>query len=166
MSPSLGAAQDPARTSGSTISDYTSAKSLPVVQTVSKDDISDVPEQWVNKDIPTDEIDPSVEYREQARKVYEGDEEFVSKTGAAAWLGESDPARVLARKAYMEFFDWTDFNILSALRGFCEKLILKGETQQVDRILDAFSTRWCECNPNHGFKATGKSPYPNHGTLF
>src|SRR5204863_3919991 len=27
------------------------------------------------------------------------------------------------------------------------------ESQQVDRILDAFAKRWCECNPNHGFKA-------------
>jgi len=160
LSPPLGATQDPARASGSTISDYTSAKSLSVVQTVGKDGISDVPEQGANKDIPTEEIDPSVECRAQARKVYEGDEEFVSKAGAAAWLGESSSERVLVRKAYMECFDWTDFNILSALRGFCGKLILKGETQQVDRILDAFSTRWCECNPNHGFKATGMSLIP------
>jgi Sec7-like guanine-nucleotide exchange factor len=26
----------------------------------------------------------------------------------------------------------------------------------VDRILMSLSERWCECNPNHGFKATGK----------
>jgi len=165
LSPSLGGTQDLARASGSTISDYTSAKSLPVAQAASKDGISDVLEQGANKDILFQEINPSVVYREQARKVYEGDEEFVSKAGAAAWLGESGPERASIRKAYMELFDWTDLNILSALRGFCEKLILKGETQQVDRILDALSTRWCECNPNHGFKATGKPPIPNQGVL-
>lgn len=156
LSPPLGGTQDPARASGSSISDYTSAKASPVVQTVDKDDFRDVDEQGVN-DNPTQETDPTVEYLEQAKKVYDGDEEFVSKAGAAAWLGESGSERALVRKAYMTCFDWTDLNILSALRGFCGKLILKGETQQVDRILDAFSARWCECNPNHGFKATGKS---------
>ena len=156
LSPSLGGNQDPARASGSTISDYTSAKTSPVVQTVDKDHIGQALERGVNNGIPAQETDPSVEYREQARRIHEGDEEFVSKAGAAAWLGESGPERALVRKAYMDLFDWTEINILSALRGFCGKLILKGETQQVDRILDAFSTRWCQCNLNHGFKATGK----------
>lgn len=32
----------------------------------------------------------------------------------------------------------------------------EGETQQVDRMLEAFSKRWCECNCNHGFKSFGK----------
>jgi Sec7-like guanine-nucleotide exchange factor len=60
----------------------------------------------------------------------------------------------------MAFFDWHLKNVLAALRDLCGHLILKGETQQVDRILDAFSVRWCRCNPNHGFKATGKAPRP------
>jgi hypothetical protein len=111
LSPSLGGTQDLARASGSTISDYTSAKSLPVAQAASKDGISDVLEQGADKDILFQEINPSVVYREQARKVYEGDEEFVSKAGAAAWLGESGPERASVRKAYMELFDWTDLNI-------------------------------------------------------
>ena len=157
LSPSLGGTQDPARASGSSISEYTSAKSSPVVPTVDKDDVCDVSQQEVN-DIPIQHIDPSVEYREQARKIHEGDEEFVSRAGAAAWLGESGSERAAVRKAYMDFYDWADLNILSALRVFCGKLILKGETQQVDRILDAFSTRWCICNPDHGFKATGRPP--------
>lgn len=55
----------------------------------------------------------------------------------------------------MSMFDFSSTNILSALRALCSKLVLKGESQQVDRIIDAFSKRWCECNPNHGFKNAG-----------
>ncbi len=147
--------QDSARASGSSISDYTSAKSLPVVQVDDKADVK-ADKGVVNKDDLGDPAEPDTNYHDQARKIYDGDEAFMSKAKAAAWLGESGPERGQVRKAYMELFDWTDLNILTALRGFCGKLMMKGETQQVDRILDAFSTRWCECNPNHGFKATGK----------
>lgn len=59
------------------------------------------------------------------------------------------------RRAYMELFDWSGVNILSALRIFCGRLVFKGETQQVDRIITAISKRWCECNQTHGFKSAG-----------
>lgn len=92
--------------------------------------------------------------KEQALKLYEaGGEEHNENEPTAAWLGGLDRAPI--RKAYMDQFDWSDMNILVALRSLCSRLALKGETQQVDRVLDAFSTRWCECNANHGFRATG-----------
>ncbi|KAI9814945.1 MAG: hypothetical protein M1832_005584 [Thelocarpon impressellum] len=100
-----------------------------------------------------DETEPTADDREKARKIYDGAEDFISKATAAAWLGESGLASARARKAYLQLFDWTNLNILAAMRSLCAKLILKGETQQVDRILDAVSTRWCQCNPHHGFKA-------------
>lgn len=103
----------------------------------------------IDRDLPT-EAD-----RAQAKQLYEGDESQVSNVTAAAWLGEPRPDRMRIRRAYVELFDWRDLNILAALRGLCGKLYLKGEAQQVDRVLDAFSNRWCACNPNHGFKATG-----------
>src|SRR5579871_801474 len=53
----------------------------------------------------------------------------------------------------MAMYDWTGMNILAAMRSLCEKLVLKGETQQVDRIVSAVAQRWCECNVNHGFKS-------------
>ncbi|KAL8789105.1 MAG: hypothetical protein Q9213_001368 [Squamulea squamosa] len=103
------------------------------------------------------DFDVTLPFREDkvlAQRVYEGDEKLVSKAKAAAWLGDAGPDRARVRRAYMELFDWQNLNILAALRDFCGRLLLKGETQQVDRILDAFSTRWCACNANHGFKAT------------
>ena len=103
------------------------------------------------------EIDPdqpSEMDRVQAKQIFDGDETLTTKSLAAAWLGEPDPVRTRVRQAYMELFDWKNLNILAALRGLCGKLYLKGEAQQVDRILDSFSSRWCACNPEHGFKAT------------
>ncbi|RDW87178.1 Sec7 domain protein [Aspergillus mulundensis] len=94
---------------------------------------------------------PSSEEKQQAQKLYDGHDEFVGDEPAAAWLGSPDRAKI--RAAYMALFDWSNMNILAALRGLCLRLLLKGETQQVDRVLDAFSTRWCQCNPHHGFKA-------------
>ena len=96
---------------------------------------------------------------EQARRLFDGDETFIRVQSAAAWLGEPGPHRAQVRGAYIGFFDWNNRTILAAVRELCGRLILKAETQQVDRILEAVSTRWCECNPNHGFKASGeKSP--------
>ena len=97
---------------------------------------------------------PNDSERLQAKIIFDGDDPELDKSKAAPWLGEVTPERARVRRAYMELFDWQNLNILAALRILCGKLFLKGETQQVDRILDAFSTRWCTCNPNHGFKAT------------
>jgi hypothetical protein len=91
--------------------------------------------------------------RERALRIFNGDEDFVTKAQAAALLGDMTLTSTRVRKAYMELFDWTGYSILQALRDLCSKLILKAETQQVDRILMSFSVRWCECNPHHGFKA-------------
>ena len=103
-----------------------------------------------------DECKPTPVDRETAIKVFNGDESVVVKSKAAAWLGDEGQERARIRRAYMDMFEWNDRNILAALRDLCSRLLLKGETQQVDRLLDAFSTRWCTCNPNHGFKAIGK----------
>lgn len=98
-------------------------------------------------------VDDGAEYRERARKIYEGDEEDVTKADASAWLGERNTLSKRTLAAYMDLFDFTGINILAALRLLCEKLELKGETQQFDRIITALSARWCACNSTHGFKA-------------
>ena len=144
----------------SPVSDYHSASS---VQSASK------PSDDIHFPEPTSEdaahklsveIDPSRPTEAdcaQAKQLYDGEESLVSKPMAAAWLGEPGSERMRVREAYMELYDWQNLNILASLRGLCGKLYLKGEAQQVDRILDAFSNRWCACNPSHGFKATGTS---------
>jgi Sec7-like guanine-nucleotide exchange factor len=95
--------------------------------------------------------------RERAQKIYDGNEDFVPKEKAAAWMGDESPIRSRTLIAYMKLYEFANLNILAALRSVCNRLVLKAESQQVDRILDAFAGRWCQCNPNHGFKVTGKS---------
>lgn len=99
--------------------------------------------------------DPTEDERQKAQNIYDGLEEFISKEKAAAWMGEEGPVRKRTLQAYMELYHFKDQSILTALRSICGRLILKAETQQVDRILVAFSKRWCDCNPTHGFKSNG-----------
>ncbi|KAL4783940.1 hypothetical protein BJX76DRAFT_357503 [Aspergillus varians] len=140
--------KDSPQASVSEISNYHTAANTP-----------SVPEgfEWKpdeGKTEPADDASPEPhmsEEKQQAQKLYDGEDEFVGNEPAAAWLG--NPKRAKVRAAYMELFDWSNMNILAALRALCLRLMLKGETQQVDRVLDSFSTRWCQCNPRHGFKA-------------
>ncbi|KAB2576337.1 SEC7-like protein [Lasiodiplodia theobromae] len=132
---------------------YQSASSLPIVQVEGGDVRTSA--EVVRTAPATASEEPTDEDREKAQQIYDGDENFLAKGKAAAWLGENTIASARCRKAYMEIYEWTGFSILLAMRDLCNRLVLKGETQQVDRILDSFANRWCECNPNHGFKSPG-----------
>jgi hypothetical protein len=154
------------RTSGSTRSVYKSATSLPIVQ-VEGDEIVEGPSKFLEGDEPfiqveePEQMDPTPDEitegdRDKAKKIYDGNEDFIQQSRAAAWLGEEGVVRQRTLIAYMELYDFMNLNILAALRMLCSKLVLKAESQQVDRILVAFSGRWCQCNPNHGFKVPGK----------
>lgn len=131
--------------------DY-SSHSLPIVQV----DGNDAPRPSVDtigarERPPSNDDDNEAEKR--ARRIFEGNEEDITRMEAAAWLGELKAFNKEVLAAYMQLFDFAGMNVLSTLRTLCGKLVLKGETQQFDRIITALSSRWCECNPNHGFKA-------------
>lgn len=100
--------------------------------------------------------DPTEDDRQKAQRIYDGSEDFIQKEKAAAWMGEEGPVRQRTLRAYMNLYDFQNKSIVESLRLVCSRLMLKAETQQVDRILVAFARQWCECNPNHGFKAVGK----------
>src|SRR5258708_23088069 len=51
----------------------------------------------------------------------------------------------------MELFDFKSKSILISLRLLCDKLYMKGESQQLNRIIEAFSQAWVKKNSNHGF---------------
>ena len=101
---------------------------------------------------------PTEDDRAKAQKIYDGNEDFIQQEKAAAWMGEEGPVRQRTLHAYMELYDFAACSIVYSLRQICDRLIFRAETQQVDRILMAFSKRWVTCNPNHGFKATGTFP--------
>lgn len=101
--------------------------------------------------------------RVKAQQIFDNTDEEIDSQSAGAWLGEAGPEREHARKAYMELFDWSDRSVIDSLRGLCDRIILRGETQQMDRIMDSFAQRWCECNLTHLYKSSGKMLlfYPN-----
>ncbi|KAI1148485.1 hypothetical protein F4825DRAFT_454426 [Nemania diffusa] len=96
--------------------------------------------------------EPTEDDRQKAQGIFDGDEDFIQKEKAAAWMGEEGPVRQRTLRAYMDLYDFENQSVLTALRQICSRLVFRAETQQVDRILVAFSKRWCDCNPNHGFK--------------
>ncbi|MCJ1396143.1 hypothetical protein MMC18_009032 [Xylographa bjoerkii] len=149
----------------SVLSDYKSATSklptpttpkLPTPTVEITPHVEDVTETTYDhvEELETNASEPTEDDRILAKKIFDGEDDAIERSGVAAWLGDSDAERTRVRTAYMDLFDWHNLNILAALRSFCNHLLLKAETQQVDRMLDAFSVRWCTCNPNHGFKAT------------
>jgi Sec7-like guanine-nucleotide exchange factor len=106
----------------------------------------------------TREKGPSTEedtIKETARALYNGDESLVSLGDTASWLMTTSAFNSKVRTAYMELFDFMGLDILTAVRRLCAKLLLKGETQQLDRLLEALAKRWYECNPENGMKDPG-----------
>ncbi|KAI0965521.1 hypothetical protein F4678DRAFT_485189 [Xylaria arbuscula] len=128
-----------------------SASSVPSVTI----DSSQASPQVTNGPLDEPEVtvgEPTEDDRQKAQGIFDGDEDFIQKGKAAAWIGEEGPVRQRTLRAYMDLYDFENDSILAALRQICSRLVFRAETQQVDRILIAFSKRWCECNPNHGFK--------------
>ncbi|QSZ31200.1 hypothetical protein DSL72_000763 [Monilinia vaccinii-corymbosi] len=144
---------------------YQSALSLPLLQVEGQEEgpPSSPPGMSDGEDIVAfeypdsegfDDVPPTEEDQLRAQKIYDGNEDFIQKEKATAWMGDEGADRARTLKAYMRLFDFANLNILASMRVLCSRLVLRGESQQVDRILDAFSKRWCESNPNHGFKST------------
>ncbi|KAI6244930.1 hypothetical protein HI914_06867 [Erysiphe necator] len=96
--------------------------------------------------------DKNVKDYEIAREIFDGNENSVPKDKAADWLGKEDISFKKILEFYFDLYNFKHLNVLAALRKLCGRLVLKAESQKIDRILLAFSSRWCECNPHHGFK--------------
>ncbi|KAG0704534.1 hypothetical protein DFH29DRAFT_981455 [Suillus ampliporus] len=95
----------------------------------------------------TDDTDVEEKGKDLAAKCYTEDEEFLAKEKIAEWLGGHGQVNKIALHHYMGYFDFTGLRLDNAFRRLCAKLYLKGETQQVDRILEEFSRRFWDCNP-------------------
>lgn len=86
-----------------------------------------------------------------ALKCWNEDETFKRREKIAEWLGGTSLIQQLARRHYMDQFDLAGLRIDATLRKLCDKLFLRAETQQVDRILSALSQRYFECNSQNIF---------------
>ncbi|KAJ3823819.1 hypothetical protein EV361DRAFT_794093 [Lentinula raphanica] len=98
--------------------------------------------------MPTDTSDMELRGQDLATRCWNEDEQFLGKEKIAEWLGGTGPINKAALQHYMSHFDFSGLRLDMAFRRLCAKLYLKAETQQVDRILEEFSRRYWECNPN------------------
>lgn len=60
----------------------------------------------------------------------------------------ADPFHIRALRAYISNFDFVDDPLDVALRKLLMHVGLPRETQQIDRVMEAFAGRYLECNPN------------------
>ncbi|KAF8209465.1 hypothetical protein K438DRAFT_2012239 [Mycena galopus ATCC 62051] len=103
--------------------------------------------------------------RELATRCWKEDEDFLRKEKHAEWLGSVKPINKAALHHYINFFDFTGLRLDLAFRRLCAKLYLKAETQQIDRILEEFSRRYWECNPNEPYGSSNIIHAVSHSLL-
>lgn len=65
------------------------------------------------------------------------------------------PVNQIALRFYMQYFKMHGQNLVDSFRDLCRKLHLKAESQEIDRIIEAFSARYFECNPTTVFGTAG-----------
>ncbi|KAJ8406657.1 hypothetical protein AAFF_G00295730 [Aldrovandia affinis] len=75
-------------------------------------------------------------------------EEGLNKTAIGDFLGEREDIHIQTLKAFVELHKFSDLNLVQALRQFLWSFRLPGEAQKIDRMMEAFATRYCDCNAN------------------
>ncbi|XP_053324646.1 cytohesin-4 [Spea bombifrons] len=77
----------------------------------------------------------------------------LSKTAIGEFLGQMNPLHIKVLQAFVEHHNLTRLGLVEALRQFLSRFRLPGEAQKIDRMMEAFSTHYCQCNPKI-FKST------------
>ncbi|TRY78949.1 hypothetical protein DNTS_018827 [Danionella cerebrum] len=80
-----------------------------------------------------------------AQFLYKG--EGLNKTVIGDYLGERDEFNIRVLQAFVELHEFADLNLVQALRQFLWSFRLPGEAQKIDRMMEAFAARYCQCNP-------------------
>ncbi|WRT65157.1 uncharacterized protein IL334_002100 [Kwoniella shivajii] len=103
----------------------------------------------------THEEDEEERGRRLACEFLEDDFTSVPKDKVAEFLGGPRPINAVALKYYMQYFDMKAQTLVDSFRDLCQKLHLKAESQEIDRIIEAFSARYFDCNPTTVFGTPG-----------
>uniref|UniRef100_A0A674PP80 Cytohesin 3 n=1 Tax=Takifugu rubripes TaxID=31033 RepID=A0A674PP80_TAKRU len=80
-----------------------------------------------------------------AQFLYKG--EGLNKTVIGDYLGERDDFNIKVLLALWSFTSSLTSNLVQALRQFLWSFRLPGEAQKIDRMMEAFASRYCQCNP-------------------
>lgn len=71
----------------------------------------------------------------------------LSKTAIGEYLGQRDSLNIQVLQAFVRCHDLNQLGLVEALRRFLGSFRLPGEAQKIDRIMEAFSAHYCQCNP-------------------
>ncbi|XP_055916532.1 brefeldin A-inhibited guanine nucleotide-exchange protein 1 [Eupeodes corollae] len=77
------------------------------------------------------------------------EEERLDKTFIGHYLGENDEKSKEVMCAYIDAMNFQNMEVVSSLRHLLEGFRLPGEAQKIDRLMEKFASRYCECNPNN-----------------
>lgn len=86
-------------------------------------------------------------------------DERLDKTFIGDFLGENDEFSKEVMYVYVDTLNFADMDIVTALRHFLDGFRLPGEAQKIDRLMEKFASRYCECNPNNGLFASADIAY-------
>nr|VZI51641.1 unnamed protein product [Spirometra erinaceieuropaei] len=76
-------------------------------------------------------------------------ESRLSRTAIGDYLGENEVSALEVMYAYVDCFDFSGAEFVSALRQFLSGFRLPGEAQKIDRLMEKFAARYCACNPSN-----------------
>nr|XP_018670777.1 cytohesin-1 [Ciona intestinalis] len=80
-----------------------------------------------------------------AQFLYRG--EHLNKSAIGDYLGERNDFNIEVLKEFVICHEFTNKCLDKSLRQFLWSFRLPGEAQKIDRMMEAFAARYCECNP-------------------
>ncbi|KAI8426603.1 hypothetical protein MSG28_005386 [Choristoneura fumiferana] len=86
-------------------------------------------------------------------------DERLDKTFVGEFLGENDDHSKEVMYAYVDSMNFANMDIVAALRHFLEGFRLPGEAQKIDRLMEKFASRYCECNPSNTLFTSADTVY-------
>uniref|UniRef100_A0A182Q5J5 SEC7 domain-containing protein n=1 Tax=Anopheles farauti TaxID=69004 RepID=A0A182Q5J5_9DIPT len=87
------------------------------------------------------------------------EDERLDKTQIGDYLGENDEQAKAVMCGYIDAMNFAELDIVAALRYFLEGFRLPGEAQKIDRLMEKFASRYCDCNPNNTLFASADTVY-------
>lgn len=87
------------------------------------------------------------------------EDERLDKTAVGDFLGENDEYSISIMCAYVDAKDYAAMDIVAALRFFLEGFRIPGEAQKIDRLMEKFASRFCDCNPNNTIFTSADTVY-------
>ncbi|TKR93853.1 hypothetical protein L596_008231 [Steinernema carpocapsae] len=87
------------------------------------------------------------------------EEDRLDKTVVGDYLGDGKDRNKEVMFAYVDMIDFHSIDFVKALRVFLDKFRLPGEAQKIDRLMEKFASRYCDCNPSLGLFASADTAY-------